>query len=95
MTLPQSSLTWQVICEPSSPSVTPESVSVELSLPTACEWNLAIYNVSGRKVAEFSGYSHAGIVKVDWDAGDNASGVYFYKVEAGSFSATKKMMLLK
>jgi len=69
--------------------------TVELSLPTACEWNLAIYNVSGRKVAEFSGYSHAGTVKVDWDAGDNASGIYFYKVKAGSFSATKKMMLLK
>jgi hypothetical protein len=36
-----------------------------------------------------------GVVEIAWDAGNLASGVYFYKLVAGSFSDTKKMVLLK
>jgi hypothetical protein len=69
--------------------------TIEMSLPVASEWTLSIFNVTGQKVAEFSGYSNPGIVTVEWDAGDLASGLYFYKAQAGKFSATRKMMLLK
>ena len=46
-------------------------------------------------VAEFVGSADAGVVNVVWDASNNASGVYFYKLSTEGFSATKKMVLLK
>jgi hypothetical protein len=71
------------------------ATTVEMSLPVASEWTLSIYNVVGQRVAEFSGYNEAGRVLVKFDGTGLASGVYFYKAEAGQFSATKKMLLLK
>jgi hypothetical protein len=56
------------------------------------DFTLSIYNVTGQKVAEFSGNGNESVV---WDANGQASGVYFYKLETENFSATKKMMLLK
>jgi len=69
--------------------------TIELALPSASDWTIAIFNVSGQKVAEYSGHNEAGIVTVNWDASNLASGLYFYKANAGNFSATKKMVLLK
>lgn len=69
--------------------------AMDLELPVASHWNIAIYNVSGQRVAEFSGFSEAGTVTVEWDAQGLASGLYFYKAKAGAFEDTKKMMLLK
>jgi hypothetical protein len=69
--------------------------SISFTLENASEYSLTIFNVSGQKVAEFSGQHEAGEVVVDWDAGTLASGIYFYKLQAGSFTDTKKMVLLK
>ncbi|MEP0828435.1 MAG: T9SS type A sorting domain-containing protein, partial [bacterium] len=71
------------------------TTTIELALPVASDWSVSIYNVSGQRVAAFSGHSPAGVVTVNWDAANMASGLYFYKAEAGAFSATKKMVLLK
>ena len=71
------------------------STAIELALPVASDWTLSIYNVAGQKVFETSGYSEAGTHQVEWNAMAQASGIYFYKVDAGQFSATKKMVLLK
>ena len=71
------------------------TTTVSFSLPVAGEYDLTIYNVTGQVVTEFSGSSEAGIVSYEWDASDMASGIYFYKLNAGEFSATKKMVLLK
>ena len=49
----------------------------------------------GQEVAAFAGRSESAIVKVDWDASNYASGVYLYKLTAGNFTDTKKMVLLK
>ncbi len=69
--------------------------TVEMSLPSASDWTITIFNVVGQRVADFNGHSDAGVVKVQWDASSEASGVYFYKVDAGQYSVTKKMVLLK
>ena len=53
------------------------STDIELSLPEAANWTIDIYNVNGRLVKSFSGYSAAGTVKVTWDATGTASGIYF------------------
>ena len=44
---------------------------------------------------KISGYDEAGRVDVVWDASELASGIYFYKLDVGTFSATKKAVLLK
>lgn len=71
------------------------STKIELALPVACHWNIGIFNVSGQKVAEFSGFSEAGTVEVNWDASNMASGMYFYRASAGDFTDAKKMLLIK
>ena len=71
------------------------TTTIQLSLPTASDYKLTIYNIAGQVVQEYSGYSEAGIITVNWDASDVSSGIYLYKMEADEFSATKKMVLLK
>lgn len=76
------------------------STTIQFSLPAATHWDLTIYNVNGQLVRHYSGSDQAGFVDVVWDATDRsgmpvASGVYFYKLNAGDFSATKKMLLMK
>ncbi|MGH8014903.1 MAG: T9SS type A sorting domain-containing protein, partial [Candidatus Zixiibacteriota bacterium] len=69
--------------------------TIRFALPTSSEWTLSIYNVTGQKVTELSGVNEAGFVDKDVDLGNNASGVYFYKLVAGLFTDTKKMILVK
>ena len=71
------------------------STVIELSLPVASDYSLTIYNVTGQVVETFSGSGEAGYQTIEWDASDNASGVYFYKLTTGKFTDTKKMVLLK
>ncbi len=71
------------------------STVIDFSLPTRSDVTLTIYNVTGQKVKEISGSYAAGINSISWDASANSSGIYFYKLVAGDFSDTKKMMLLK
>ncbi|MDH3891556.1 MAG: T9SS type A sorting domain-containing protein [candidate division Zixibacteria bacterium] len=69
--------------------------TLSFDLPRAGDYNLSIYNVAGRKVASFAGSSIPGTVSFEWDASDMASGVYFYKLETGDYTATRKMVLMK
>jgi len=71
------------------------TTTISFMLPQTNDFELSIFNINGQKVASFSGTHEAGLVKIDWDASSVASGVYFYKLNAGSYSATKKMVLLK
>jgi hypothetical protein len=71
--------------------------AVRRSIPTT----LKIYNVLGQLVKTLVDEPKVpGTYEVVWDGKDKngnevASGVYFYKLEAGSFTQTKKMVLLK
>lgn len=68
---------------------------IEMNLPIASSWSITIYNLMGQRISEFSGYNSAGRVTVEWDASEQASGIYFYKGVAGIYSATRKMVLIK
>lgn len=68
---------------------------ISFDLPQAGDVNVGIYNITGQLVRTLSGHFEAGTRSVTWDASDAASGVYFYKVTAGSFTQTMKMTLLK
>jgi len=71
------------------------STTIEFALPVASNYTLTVYNITGQKVWSTAGSGEAGSHSAVWDATGNSSGIYFYKLEAGSFSATKKMALLK
>ncbi|MBI3872101.1 MAG: T9SS type A sorting domain-containing protein [candidate division Zixibacteria bacterium] len=72
---------------------------IAFNLKQETDWSLAIYNIAGQTVRTFAGHD-AGRAQVAWDGTDNAgthvaSGVYFYRVQAADFTATRKMTLLK
>jgi hypothetical protein len=71
------------------------TTTIEFEMPISSNYTLTIYNVTGQVVETISGSADAGVVSVLWDAGDYSSGLYFYKLTAGDYTATKKMVLLK
>lgn len=57
---------------------------------------LTVYDILGREVETLvNEFLKPGSYEVDWNALNNPSGVYFYKLVTGGFSETKKMVLLK
>ncbi|MEW5924429.1 MAG: PKD domain-containing protein, partial [Candidatus Zixiibacteriota bacterium] len=69
---------------------------IAFSLPEATYVTLEIYNIMGQRVATLvNGYHEAGNHTVTWDASSSPSGIYLYRIEAGQFTANRKMMLLK
>jgi hypothetical protein len=87
--LPTSFALSQNVPNPFNPTT-----KIGFALPNQTEWTLSIYNVAGQLVKNFSG-NNIGNVSVEWDASMAPSGVYFYKLNAGSYSDTKKMVLMK
>jgi hypothetical protein len=77
------------------------TTSIKFSLLKSGHVILDIYNILGRRVLTLVNEElPAGYKLVTWDGKDNsgnevASGVYFYKLKAGDFSETKKMILMK
>ncbi len=58
--------------------------------------SLKVYDVLGREVATLvDGHKSAGYYDVTWDASNMPSGVYMYKLTAGSYTDVKKMLLLR
>ncbi len=77
------------------------TTTIAYDLPKNVKVRLVIYDVSGRKIRELVDASEpAGRHSVIWDGRDSsngsvATGVYFYKIIAGDFVSTRKMILLK
>ncbi len=74
---------------------------INFSLPVAGETRLEVYNMLGQRVALLLDERlEAGTYDVTWQARDDAgnrvaSGIYLYRLTAGAFSETRKMILLK
>ncbi len=70
--------------------------SIKFSLPENQKVSLSVYNVAGRLVEMLVDENRiAGFHTVKWNAGRNASGIYFYRLDAGHKSTTQKMILVK
>lgn len=74
----------------------PES-HIQFDIPSAGDVNLTVYDITGREVVTLiNNRLNAGRFEVTFDGSKYSSGVYIYKLTLGnSYSATKKMMLLK
>ncbi len=72
------------------------ATTIRYSVPNAGVVSLKVYNILGQEVATLvSQRQSAGTYTVTFQAGRYASGVYFYRLTAGSFNSVKKMLLLK
>ena len=70
--------------------------SIEFALPWTTETNLSIYNIMGQKVEVLiDDQIKAGYHRLEWDASEMASGIYFCRLTAGHFTETKRMILMK
>jgi hypothetical protein len=69
---------------------------INYRLPSRSYVTLKVYNVLGEEVSILvNGIKEAGSYEAKFDAGRLASGVYFYRLTAGSFMFTKKLILFK
>ncbi|NWF51281.1 MAG: T9SS type A sorting domain-containing protein [Ignavibacteriaceae bacterium] len=70
--------------------------TIKYFIPTSEFVTLKVYDVLGNEVATLvDEYKTAGSYEVDFDAAGLSSGVYFYKLQSGSFVESKKMIYLK
>jgi len=69
---------------------------IEYHLPLAARTSLRIYDMLGREVATLvDGWIEPGVHTAVWEAGEIAGGVYVYRLDAGSYSLSRKLILLK
>lgn len=77
------------------------NTAITFAVPRPSQVRIDVFNVMGQRVRTLADeYSKAGYKRVEWDGTDAngnsvASGVYLYRMTAGDFSETKKMLLLK
>jgi len=72
------------------------STQIQFSVPKAGFVTLKVYDMLGREVATLvNGELSASSYSITWNAANVASGMYLYKLEAGKYSVTKKMVLMK
>lgn len=86
----------QVQLEQNYPNPFNPITTIRFSLNESGNVSLQIFNVLGEQVATLvNGQLEAGTHNFQWQAGDFACGVYFYRLSTGSFSVTKRMILMK
>jgi hypothetical protein len=72
------------------------STKIEYQLPAKGNVTLRIYDILGRLVTTLvDKVQDPGYYSVTWDASKYASGIYIYAIQGGSFTSTKKLILLK
>ncbi|HEX9972119.1 MAG TPA: DUF4957 domain-containing protein [bacterium] len=78
----------------------PETM-IRYQLPKACDVKLVVFNLKGQKVATlYNGVQQAGYHTIRWNGLDDqqrtvTSGIYFYRLEADSYSKTYKMLFVR
>jgi hypothetical protein len=72
------------------------STTIRFGLPRRSDVQLTVFNTLGQKVATLAqGEEDAGYHAVRFDASGFSSGVYFYRIQAGKFVQTRKLLLLR
>jgi len=94
---------WRNVNVPSAPVLSQNypnpfnpTTTIAFTLPERSSIQLLLYDPLGTVVKEIaSGDFEAGLHEVKLNASDLASGIYFYKLQAGSFLSAKKLVLMK
>jgi hypothetical protein len=73
-----------------------QSSNIKFKVASSKFIKLVVYDLLGREIKTLVNEAlQAGLYSVRFDAGDLPSGIYFYRLTAGDFSETKKLILLK
>lgn len=88
--LPTEFALYQNFPNPFNPTTT-----ISFDLPVSTDYELVIYNILGQSVKTFTGHGEPGRVSLNWNASNVSSGIYLYKLIAGDYTETKKMLLLR
>lgn len=91
-----SNLPEQIALNQNYPNPFNPTTNIEYSLNEASDVTLEVYNMTGQRVAILENSSQsAGTHSVSFDASTLSSGVYLYRLQAGSTVLTRKMTLIK
>jgi len=72
------------------------STSISYAIPDEQHVYLAVYDMLGRQISVLVNQAQAaGTYSVTWNASELSSGIYLYRMEAGTFMQTRRMMLVK
>ena len=70
------------------------TIQYRMNLPNNIR--ISIYDINGNPIIDvFNGYKNSGSHTIEWDAENLPSGVYFVRLNAGEFTKTQKLMLVK
>ena len=92
-----SSLPDKFSLEQNFPNPFNPTTQIQYALPQSASVRLTVFDVLGRQVATLvnNEQQSAGVHTVSFEAGRFSSGLYLYRIEAGNFVQSKKMMLIK
>lgn len=72
------------------------STKIRYAIPQSAFTSLKVYSITGKEVAVLvNEHKTPGVYEINFDASELSNGVYFYKLQSGSFSDVKKMILMK
>ncbi len=72
------------------------TTTISYNIPEASNVKLTIYNLLGQEIKTLvNGFKEAGVHTVNFNASELNSGLYIYKLQAGSYTQTRKMTLIK
>ncbi|MDO9390488.1 MAG: SBBP repeat-containing protein [bacterium] len=82
--------------EQNRPNPFSQHTTISYQLSSSGPASLNIYNAAGQLVKTFNmGQQQAGYHQVEWSDSNTPAGVYFYRLTAGNYQATKKLVVLK
>jgi hypothetical protein len=93
---PSPLITMSVNLDQNYPNPFNPTTTIQYSMPRRAAVTLIVYNTLGQQVAVLvNGSEGAGYHEVKFDGSGLASGVYFYRLQAGNFVQTKELLLLR
>ena len=86
----------EIALENAYPNPFNPSTNISFSVPNAMHVDLSIYDANGRMVEQLvNDVKSTGVYEISWNAGLNASGVYFIRFNADGDIHTQKILLIK
>jgi len=84
------------VLEQNYPNPFNPSTTINFEIPNGSFVSLKVYDTNGREISSLvNELKNAGYYSVKFNAANLSSGIYFYKIQAGEFSAVKKLVLVK